>query len=253
VVLDHQQLVDRRARCRPAPIACLTADGGVHHHGVGHGRKNGAKAVLAVQTRIDEIDRDLDGAPAKAPRKQRLDQSKDTIEGEEQAGPWLLLMRPAGEAAQGPRRRGEEFVDADVPRVSRAGLEGAQHEKRHDHRARPIGNLRKVDGKPARGEDDLHRHPRNRAPGNDAIQRQENPREDVAGARSALGEQRFARPAHVGCVRGFPDHLQGEVGLDGGADIQIATVKQGPAAVGSLGAAQIGADLRLQRQIRCFT
>ncbi len=64
-----------------------------------------------------------------------------------------------------------------------------------------------------------------------------------------MREHGFARPAHVRSFRVIADHLQGEIGLDTGAHVEGAVVKQWPAAMGALDAAQIGADQPLQLQI----
>ena len=93
---------------------------------------------------------------------------------------------------------------------------------------------------------DFHGHLRNGPPADDAEQGQQNAGENVAAFRAAMGQQGVSRPGHVLVGRVVADHLQREVGLDCGADVQIAAVEQGPAAVSALDTAQIDPDLPLE-------
>ena len=63
---------------------------------------------------------------------------------------------------------------------------------------------------------------------------------------------RLAGPPHVGSVGVVADHLQREIGLHRRADVERAVVKQRPAAMSALDAAQIDADLLFERQIVGF-
>src|SRR5882724_8331729 len=49
--------------------------------------------------------------------------------------------------AVGRGRLQEEFVDADSVRIARRRLQRLQDEERHDHGARPVGDLVEVKGK----------------------------------------------------------------------------------------------------------
>ena len=94
-------------------------------------------------------------------------------------------MRRLRRHARRQRRREKEFVDADPLGIARDRLQRAQHQQRHDHRARPIGYLVEMERKPARQQHDLDRHLRNCAPADDSEQRQQRAREDVALRRAA--------------------------------------------------------------------
>ena len=67
--------------------------------------------------------------------------------------------------------------------------------------------------------------------------------------RAAAGEDRLARAAHVRRLGIVADHLQREIGLHAGADVEVAAVEQRPAAMRALDAAQIGGDLALEFEI----
>ena len=65
----------------------------------------------------------------------------------------------------------------------------------------------------------------------------------------AVGADRITRQHHVRRVDVVADHLQAEVGLDAGRDVEGAVVVERPAAVLALDAAQVDADLALQLQV----
>ena len=138
----------------------------------------------------------------------------------------------------------------DASRIDGARLQRLQHSSGHDHGARPIGDLVEMEGKPARQQHDLDRHGRNAAPGNRAVEREQEAREDVAPRGAAAREDGFARAAHVRRLRIVADHFQGEIGLDAGAHVERAVVEERPAAVGALDAAEIDGDQALQFEIR---
>ena len=105
-------------------------------------------------------------------------------------------------------------------RVARPRLHRHQHQQRHDHGARPVGDLVEMERKPVRQQHDLDRHHRHGAPRNDAEQRQQDAREDVGACGAAAREQRLARAAHVSASMAIADHLQREIGLHGRADVE---------------------------------
>ena len=82
-----------------------------------------------------------------------------------------------------------------------------------------------------------------------AVQRQQEAREDVAPRRAAMGEDRFARAAHVRRVGIVADHLEREIGLDAGAHVERAGVEERPAAVIALDAPEIDGDQALELEI----
>ena len=223
----------------------------VHHHGVGHGREDGAQAVLAVQPLVDEGLRPWRWrAWCEAFGKRGSATRSTASRAKKKARPRLLLVRAAGQAARwSPAGCDEQLVDGDAARVAGARLQGAQHQQRHDHGARPVGDLGQVDREPPGQEHDLHRHLRHGAPGDHAEQRQQDAGEDVAGPGAAVGQERLAGADHVRRVDVVADHLQREIGLHGGADVEGAAVIERPAAVLALDAAQIDADLALQLQV----
>ena len=115
--------------------------------------------------------------------------------------------------------------------------------------ARPVGNLAEVERRELRQQHDLQRHHRHRAPGHLAEERQRRAREDVGLGGAAMGEDRRARPRHVRCRGIVAGQLQRVVGLDRGADVELAAVEQRPAAMVGLGGAQIGGQLALDRVV----
>ena len=161
-------------------------------------------------------------------------------------------MRRFGGRADGLRRLQEQFVDPDPLRIARLRFKSLQHQQRHDHRARPVRNLGEVEGKPTRQQHDLDRHHRYRAPGQNAEQRQHGAGEDVALGRAAARTDRLARPAHVQGLCVVADHLEREIGLHAGAHVEITLVKQRPAAMRALDAAQIHRDFRFQGCVHRF-
>ncbi len=103
-----------------------------------------------------------------------------------------------------------------------------------------------MERKPARQQHDLDRHHRHGAPGDDAEQRQHEAGEHVGARGAAARADRLARPRHVRRIDGIADHLEREIGLHARAHVEGAVMKQRPAAVLALDAAQIDGDLRLE-------
>ena len=106
-----------------------------------------------------------------------------------------------------------------------------------------------MERKPPGQQHDLQWHHRHRAPGHLAEQRELRAGEDIRPFRPARRQDRLPRAAHVRRVRIVPDRLQREIRLDAGRDVERAIMEQRPAAMRALDAAQINADLRLQRRI----
>ncbi len=131
-------------------------------------------------------------------------------------------------------------------RVAGARPQRHQHEQRHEHGARPVRHLGDVERKPARQQHDLDRHHRHRPPRHLAEQREQDAREHVAAPRAAARQDRRARARHVRRVDRVASRLQREIGLDRGAEIESAAIKQRPAAIRSLGRADVSGDARLQ-------
>ena len=124
-----------------------------------------------------------------------------------------------------------------------------QHQERHDDGAAPVRNLVEMERKPFRQQHDLDRHHRNSAPRNESEQSEHDAGEHIRAFGAAARAHRLARACHVLGSRIVADHLQREIGLHGGADVEIAVAKQRPAAVRALDAAQIDGDLRFERGI----
>ena len=103
--------------------------------------------------------------------------------------------------------------------------------------------------KPPRQQHDLDRHHRDGAPGNEPKQRQHDAGEDVDALGAAAGANRFTRAPHVIGVDGITDHLEREVGLDRGADVDVGIAEQRPAAMIALDAAQIDRDLGFEHGV----
>ena len=113
------------------------------------------------------------------------------------------MRRPAGTIRR-CRRRG---------RFLRARLQRRQHQQRHDHGARPIGDLVEMERQPHRQQHDLDRQHRHAAPGQHPEHRQQEAGEDVAVDRAAARADRLARPHHMRRIDEIADHLQREIGL----------------------------------------
>ena len=77
-----------------------------------------------------------------------------------------------------------------------------------------------MEREPARQEHDLDRHHRHAAPGDLAVERQQDAGEDVALRGAAARQDRLAGAAHVRRVGRVADHLQREIGLDAGAHVE---------------------------------
>ena len=221
-----------------------------HHHRIGHGREDRAEPILAIEPRGHERDRRIDGALAQALGKQRLDRAHDVIDDAEEDEPEPFLVRRLGQAAQALRLLQKQFLDRDPARVAGARHQGAQHQQRREHGARPVGNLVDMKRKPSRQQRDLHRHRWHRVPRYDPVERQQGAGEHVAAIGAAMLPDRRAGAGHMRRVRRIADHLQREIGLHAAADIEIAVVKQRPAAMPALGAAQIDGDFLFQHRVR---
>ena len=161
-------------------------------------------------------------------------------------------MRSGRPLAHGLRRRSEQFPDRDATRIGGARLQGLQDQKRDHDRARPVGDLVEMERKPARQQHDLDRHGRNAAPGNGAVKRQQEAGEDIAPGCAAMGEDRFARAAHMRRLRIVADHLEGEIGLHAGAGIERARMNERPPAVSALDSPEIDRDQALEFEIGLF-
>src|SRR5271154_2148772 len=104
-------------------------------------------------------------------------------------------------------------------------------------------------GEPARQQHDLDRHGRNAAPWNGAVKREQEAGEDIAPGRAAMREDGFARAAHVRRLGIVADHLESEIGLDAGADVERAVVEDRPAAVSALDSTEIDGDQALEFEV----
>ncbi len=158
-----------------------------------------------------------------------------------------ILLRRLWRRPERRRRFEKQLVDPDVLRIPRQRLEVHQHQQRDDDGAAPIGNLVEMERKPFRKQHDLDRHHRHRAPRNEAVQRQQHLGEDVGARRSAARPNFLPRPRHVRRIDRIADHLEREIGLHARAQVEVAVLKQRPAAVPrALRPPQIDGDLALQ-------
>ena len=251
VSLDDQKLFDRGAPGDDQWMIARIAERLEHHQRIGHGRKNPADAVLAVEAFDDEGDRFIDGALACALGEKRFGNPQQHVESAEQQKPGPFLMRRLVRRPERLRRLDEQLVDGDALGVACLRLERLQDQHGRDGGARPVRNLGEMERKPARKQHDLNRHQRQCAPGHDAEQRQQESGEHVGTGCAAAGANRFARAPHVVGIRRVADHLEREIAADAGADVEIAVAEQGPAAVRALRAPQVDGDLRLPALCRC--
>ena len=137
----------------------------------------------------------------------------------------------------------EQFVDADAFRILCQRLQRRHHHQRHDRGARPVGDLVDMERRPHRQQHDLDRQHRHRAPGQHAVESQQEAGEHVDFGGPAARTDRLARPHHVRRIDGIADHLQREIGLHAGAHVERTVLHQRPAAMSALRAAQIVGDL----------
>ena len=106
-----------------------------------------------------------------------------------------------------------------------------------------------MEREPARQQHDLDRHHRHGAPRHLAEQGERDAGEDIAARGPAMGENGFSRAQHMGGVGGVADQLQGIVGFDAGADVEVAALVERPAAVVGLAPPQIDGDLVVDRLV----
>ena len=142
------------------------------------------------------------------------------------------------------RRLGEQLVDGDAARILGRRFERHQDEQRHQHGARPIGDLVEMKRKPLRQQHDLDRHHRHAAPRQHAVEREQRACEYVRARRAAARQNGLARASHVGRLR-----IVAEIRLHARAHVERAVVKERPAAVRALDATQILRDLGLEHGI----
>ena len=177
-----------------------------------------------------------------------LDEPQQPIDAQEKTAPGGA-GRVGDVVALGLGRRHEQLVDPDAARVPRAWLERHQQRQDHDGDARPVRHLVEMEREPARQQHQLDRHHRHGAPGHLAEQGEMDPREHIGARRTASSQDALARPPHVRCRRIVADQLEREVRPDAGAEVEIATEEQRPAAMLGLAGAQIDGDLVLERLV----
>ena len=106
-----------------------------------------------------------------------------------------------------------------------------------------------MERKPFRHQHDFGRHHRDAAPGNFPVQSQQGAGENIARSRAAMFQNGGPRASHVRRVDLVADHLEREIGFHAGANVEGSVVKQRPAAMRALHAAQIIGDLSFQRRV----
>ena len=109
-----------------------------------------------------------------------------------------------------------------------------------------------MEGKPARQKHDLDRHGRHSAPRNRAVQRKQEPGEDVAPGRAAISEDGVAGMRHVRRFDIVADHLESKIGLHAGAHVEGTCVNERPASMIALNAAKVDGDEALELKIGRF-
>ena len=214
-----------------------------HQHAVGHGREDRAEAVVAVEPldrRRRPRRRSRACAVAGGKRARRACRTASTASKNLDPAPGLMgALRPSAhrlgrrdEQLVDARRRAGSWRSASAP----AGRAAARARCAPSRRScsRWNGNQRGrsmistgIAGVPRQGI----------APYSASRKRVKTLRRVAA----AMREDRLARPAHVRRLRVVADHLQREIGLHAGADVERAGVKQRPAAVRRPGC---GADRR---------
>jgi hypothetical protein len=247
---NHEQLFDRITRDSSTLFFVEDIE---HHRGIGHRRKNCTEAILTVEPFRDEIDRPIDRTLPQTLRKYPDGWSQNHINATKKRKPYPALMWSLGRRPDRVRWLDKQFVDFDSKGIFGAWTQSLQNKQRHQHRARPVGHFRQVEGKPPRQQHDLDRHFRHAAPIQNAEKRQKYPRENIGMYRTAASENRFARASHVGSIRGVADHLERKIGLHACTHIEVAVVIERPATMLSLVSPQIDGNFLLQLSIPGFT
>ncbi len=247
---DHQQRLQRAPGRRHARVILRIAQQQQRLQRIDHRREDGAETVLPVQALEYPSFGPTRGAAAHGLRNQPIDVPHAVIQQPKR------LRQPAratgGQMEVVPLLFGgrrEQLANVNVARIPGDWLVGRQDEERHHHRARPVRHPVDVKREPARHQHDLDRDVRHPAPRNLTEQSERDPREYVGPRRSAALQNGGACPGHVWRVGAVADQFQGEVRLDGAADVQIAAVIQRPAAMIRLSCTQIGGELCLEGRI----
>ena len=252
VVMHDQQLFDRSARdgalrmiLRDSPSASI------HHHAVGHRRKNRAEPVLAVEPLADPGHRAIDGALPRAFGKQRLAarSTLSTARKNQNHDAFCCGAFGVGPSDRGGSRNSSSMVTPCADSRAR-GFFAMQHQQRHDHGAAQYEILSRWNGNHrgssmiSTGITGTARH--GTMPYSASRQRVNT----LAALGAAAQADRLAGAAHVRRLRLVADHLEREIGFHRRAHVEVAVVEQRPAAMRALDAAQIDGDLRLPARHR---
>ncbi len=179
------------------------------------------------------------GKNGSATRNSRSSMPKATESGEE-VGPPIQSRTVSGGSRKSSR-------DGNIERVAGPRPQRHQDKQRHEDRARPVGHLGDVKGRPARKQHDFDRHDRDRPPRNLAEQCKQDACEYVAAPRAATASGSPPRARSIcGASTGSPAAFKREIGLDRSAEIESAPVEQRPAAVRALDGTNIPGDPRLE-------
>src|SRR5690348_4686899 len=96
--------------------------------------------------------------------------------------------------------------------------------------------------KSARQQREFNRDCRDASPWKDAVKRKQDTCKHVAFSRPAPRQHCFARAPRVRRIGAVADHLEGEIGLDAGAHVELALMIKGPAAMCALDTTQVDCD-----------
>ncbi len=245
---DDQQLANCGPGGRGGGVVGRIAQRVEHHHAVRHRRVDGAQSIRAVQPLVHKAHRQPDRALPRAAGEQRLGHPYPLIDPFEEPAPGGAVGA-ADPIAHLGRWCAKQLGNSDASRIAGQRAPVHQDQQRHHHGTRPVGNLCQMERKPSGQQHDLDRHHRHRAPGHRTEQRKLRPGEHVAALRSAERQNGVTRACHVRGGRIVADRLQCEIRLHARGQIGIAAMKQRPATVRTLDAAEIDADLGLQGRI----
>ena len=249
ILADDEQFLDRPTRCDQMRMVRRITERVIHQDSVRHGGIDRAEALFAIEALGHESLGRADGAAAQGGRKIGLDALEQPVDRAEDLHARPCLMRALWPLAHSFRRRDEKLRDRDAARIGGPRLQRLQHKKRHHHRARPIGDLVEMEGKPARQEHDLDRHGRHATPGNGFVEREQEAGKNIALRGAAMGQNCFTRAAHVRRLGIVADHLERKIRLDAGAHVERACVNERPAAMIALNAPKIDGDQALEFEI----
>ena len=143
----------------------------------------------------------------------------------------------------------EQLANGDIIRIARDRFQRGQHEQRRDDGARPIGHFINRNREPVGHHHDFDGHDGAGFPRRLAEQAQGVACKYVRALCAACCEYKLTCISHMRRVNIFACEFQRIIAFNGGRYIHVAFVKQRPAPIRVLDAAQINANLLLKLRV----